>query len=180
MIDDAHRSSANDRLLRDLARRITLSVSLSDALFGIVSSPRSMHERMNSICAGTIELLGDPDQVIHLDLKLDGECPAHLRETLLRGTSEMLGNAIKHGLHERMVGRITVRLIVGISETRLTVEDDGWGFCAACEEGDGLGLTQALAEQHGGTSSVQRIRYGTRAEMVLPNRRDEGDDPDHP
>ena len=44
-----------------------------------------------------------------------------------------------------MLGRVTVRLVVGTRETRLTVEDDGWGFWAAREEGEGLGLTQALA-----------------------------------
>jgi len=37
---------------------------------------------------------------------------------------------------------------------------------------EGLGLTQALAEQHGGTSTIRRIGDGTRAEMVLPNRAD--------
>ena len=81
-------------------------------------------------------------------------------------------NAIKHGLHERMLGKETVRLVRGTRETRLTVEDDGWGFCAAREEGEGLGLTQALAEQHGGSSSIRRIGDGTRAEMILPNRPD--------
>lgn len=172
LIDGSRLSMESGRLLRDLERRIMLSAAISDALFGLTGVPRPMEERLRALCKGTIELLGDPDQILRLDLAVGGECPAHLRETVLRAANEMLGNAIKHGLHERMLGRITVRLVTATRETRLTVEDDGWGFCAAREEGEGLGLTQALAEQHGGTSTIRRIGDGTRAEMVLPNRPD--------
>lgn len=172
LIDGSRLSLESGRMLRDLERRITLSAAISDALFGMTGAPRPMEDRLDSLCKGTIELLGDPDQIIRLDLAVAGECPAHLRETVLRGANEMLGNAIKHGLHERMLGRITIRLVTSTRETRLTVEDDGWGYCAAREAGEGLGLTQALAEQHGGSSSIRRVGDGTRAEMVLPNRAD--------
>lgn len=172
LIDGSRLSLESGRLLRDLERRIVLSAAISDALFGMTGAPRPMEDRLRSLCKGTIELLGDPDQVIRLDLAVGGECPTHLRETVLRGANEMMGNAIKHGLHERMLGRLTVRLVTSTRETRLSVEDDGWGFCAIRQEGEGLGLTQALAEQHGGTSSIRRIGDGTRAEMVLPNRAD--------
>lgn len=172
LIDGSRLSLESGRMLRDLERRIMLSAAISDALFGMTGAPRPMEERLNALCKGTIELLGDPDQIIRLDLAVAGDCPAHLRETVLRGANEMLGNAIKHGLHERMLGRIIVRLVTGTRETRLTVEDDGWGYCAAREAGEGLGLTQALAEQHGGSSSIRRIGDGTRAEMLLPNRAD--------
>lgn len=170
LIDGSRLSLESGRMLRDLERRIMLSASISDALFGMTGAPRAMEERLRTLCKGTIELLGDPDQIIRLDLAVAGDCPAHLCETVLRAANEMLGNAIKHGLHERMLGKIKVRLVSGTRETWLTVEDDGWGFCAAREEGEGLGLTQALAEQHGGSSSIRRIGDGTRAEMILPNR----------
>nr|WP_314071203.1 hypothetical protein [uncultured Roseococcus sp.] len=169
LIDDARLSRESSRLLRDLERRIMLSAAISDALFGLTGAPQPMEERLRTLCKGTIELLSDPDQIIRLDIEVGGDCPEHLRETVLRGTNEMLGNAIKHGLHQRMLGRLTVRLIVGPRETRLTVEDDGWGFCAGREGGEGLGLTQALAEQHGGSSSLRRVGDTTRAEMSLPN-----------
>lgn len=172
LIDGSRLSLESGRLLRDLERRIMLSAAISDALFGMTGAPRPMEDRLRSLCNGTIELLGDPDQIVRLDLAVGGECPARLRETVLRAANEMLGNAIRHGLHERMLGRIIVRLVTGTRETRLTVEDDGWGFCSAREEGEGLGLTQALAEQHGGSSSIRRIGDGTRAEMILPNPRD--------
>jgi two-component sensor histidine kinase len=172
LIDGSRLSLESGRLLRDLERRIVLSAAISDALFGMTGAPQPMEERLRSLCKGTIELLGDADQIVRLDLAVGGECPARLRETVLRAANEMLGNAIRHGLHERMLGRITVRLVAGTRETRLTVEDDGWGFCSAREEGEGLGLTQALAEQHGGSSSIRRIGDGTRAEMILPNPRD--------
>lgn len=172
LIDGSSLAPESARLLRALERRIVLSAAVSDALFGMTGAPRPMEERLNALCKATIELLGDVDQIIRLDLAAAGDCPDHLREAVLRGANEMLGNAIRHGLHERMLGRITVRLVTATRDTRLTVEDDGWGYCAGLGDGEGLGLTQALAEQHGGTSSIHRVGDVTRAEMVLPNRRD--------
>jgi len=172
LLDGSPLSLESRGLLRDLERRIMLSAAISDALFGLTGMPRPMEDRLRALCNGTIELMGDPDQLIHLDLALAGDCPAHLRGTVLRATNEMLGNAIRHGIQGRMLGRITVRLVTGTRETRLTVEDDGWGYFDGPEEGEGLGLTQALAEQHGGTSTLHRVADGTLAEMRLPNEPD--------
>ena len=171
-IDGSRLSMESGRQLRELERRIMLSAAISDALFGMTGAPRPMEERLRTLCKSTIELLGDPDQIIRLDLAVGGECPEHLCDTVLRAAHEMLGDAIRHGLQERMLGRIVVRLVIATRETRLSIEDDGWDFGAAREEDETLSLTQALAEQHGGTSSLRRIGDGTRAELVLPNRID--------
>lgn len=177
MVDDTRLSGEGGRLLRDIGRRIMLSATVSDALFGMTGAPRPMEERMRSLGKATIELLGNPDQIIRLELSIEGDCPEHLRETVLRGASEMIGNAVKHGMTDRMLGRIRVRLDSGSRMTTLHVEDDGWGFVTIQDSGEGLGLTQALAEQHGGRSSVRRTGDWTRAEMMLPHRLPSRQDP---
>ncbi|MDB5415818.1 MAG: sensor histidine kinase [Rubritepida sp.] len=169
LVDDKRLSPEGGRILRDIERRIMLSAVVSDALFGMTDAPKPMEFRLRSLCKGTIELLSNPDQIIRLELTVEGECPAELRETVLRAMHEMVGNAIKHGLHERMLGRIKVRLTSTSARTRLCVEDDGWGFATQYDAGEGLGLTSALAEQHGGVSSLHRVGDGTRAEMLLPH-----------
>ena len=169
LIDEARLAQEGPRLLQDIGRRIMLSAAVSDALFGMTEAPRRMEERLRSLCKSSIELLGNTDQILHLDLTLEGDCPDHLRETVLRATNEMVGNAVKHGLHGRMLGRLRVRLESDPRLTTLRVEDDGWGFVTLRDTGEGLGLTQALAEQHGGSSSLQRLGDWTRAEMLLPH-----------
>ncbi|WP_424812244.1 ATP-binding protein [Roseococcus sp. YIM B11640] len=170
LLDGSRLSLEGGRLLRDLEKRIMLSAAISDALFGMTGAPRPMADRLRALAKAGADLLSDPDQIVRIDVTVDGECPSHLRETVMRASHEMIGNAVKHGLHERMLGRIRLHLASTHRETRLTVEDDGWGFAGVHDGGEGLGLAQALAEQHGGRSSIARIAGGTRAEMVLPHR----------
>lgn len=170
MVDDSRLSPEAERLLRDVGRRIMLSVTVSDAMFGLTAAPRPMEERLRALGKGTIELLSDPDQILRLDLTVEGDCPEHLRETVMRGANEMIANAVKHGMQGRMLGRIRLRLDSGSRMTTLHVEDDGWGFVSAQHGGEGLGLIHALAEQHGGTTFLRRMGDWTRAEMRLPHR----------
>lgn len=170
MVDEARLSPEGGRILREVGRRIMLSAKVSDALFGMTGAPRPMEERLRAICKATNELLADPDQIIRLELSVEGNCPEHLRETVLRAAHEMVTNAIKHGMHERMLGRIRVRLDSGTRLTTLHVEDDGWGLLGMQNSGEGLGLTEALAEQHGGRAALKRAGDWTRAEMVLPHK----------
>ncbi|WP_431285423.1 ATP-binding protein [Humitalea sp. 24SJ18S-53] len=157
------------RVLRDIERRIRLSASLSDALFGFTRAPPPMAERLLSLCEATVGLMGDPDQILAIDCAVSGACPATLAETVLRAAHEMVGNAVKHGLHARLVGRITIRLDSDAARTRLCVEDDGWGFAGKSGRGEGLGLIRSLAGQHGGTCAMPPIPQGTRVEMHLPH-----------
>ena len=157
------------RLVEELERRVMLSVSLSDALFGITRAPGPMEDRLRSVCETTLELMADPDQVLRLEVVVEGECPEPLRGTLLRAAHEMVGNAVKHGLHARLLGHVRVRLCSGPEATRLVVEDDGWGYAGARDGGEGLGLLRSLAELHEGTMALYRIQDGTRAEMDLPH-----------
>ncbi|MBI0534737.1 sensor histidine kinase [Roseomonas sp. KE2513] len=157
------------RVMEELERRVMLSVSLSDALFGMTREPGGMEDRLRSVCETTIELMADPDQVLRLDMTVEGECPPALRRTLLRAAHEMVGNAVKHGLHARLLGHVRVRLSSAAGATRLLVEDDGWGYAGARDGGEGLGLLRSLAGLHEGKMALYRIQDGTRAEMELPH-----------
>jgi len=162
------------RVLAELERRVMLSAALSDALFGLTRAPGALEDRLRSVAEATIELMADPDQILRLEVALEGEVPAALCPTLLRAAHEMVGNAVKHGLHARLMGQIRIGLASDGDWTRLTVEDDGWGYAGARDGGEGLGLLRALAARHGGVTTLRRIQAGTRATMELPHLRQDG------
>lgn len=157
------------RLVQELERRVMLSAFLSDALFGLTHAPGAMEDRLRSVAEATLELMADPDQIIRLEVVQEGDCPPALRQTVLRAAHEMVGNAVKHGLHARLLGHVRLRLTSDEGWTRLVVEDDGWGYAGARDGGEGLGLLRALAAQHEGTTTLHRIQIGTRATMDLPH-----------
>ncbi|SHJ86330.1 Two-component sensor histidine kinase, contains HisKA and HATPase domains [Roseomonas rosea] len=157
------------RVMAELERRVMLSAALSNALFGLTHAPGGMEDRLRSVCEATVELMADPDQILRLEVVVEGECPAALRGTVLRAAHEMVGNAVKHGMHARLLGHIRIRLTSDAAWTGLAVEDDGWGYAGARDGGEGLGLLRALAALHEGTTTLQRIQDGTRATMDLPH-----------
>ncbi|MBP0494015.1 hypothetical protein [Roseomonas indoligenes] len=157
------------RLMLEVERRVMLSAALSNALFGFTHAPGGMEDRLRSVCEATLELMGDPDQILRLAVTVEGDCPVPLRPTALRAAHEMVGNAVKHGMHARLVGHIQVCLSSAEGWTRLVVEDDGWGYCGARDGGEGLDLLRALAGLHEGTTTLERIQDGTRATMDLPH-----------
>ena len=156
------------RVAQTLERRVMLSASLSDALFGLTRAPGATEERLRTVCEATIALMGDEDQMIGLDVVVEGEPPAAVRDTVLRAAHEMVGNAVKHGLHARLIGHVTVRLTGDGAGARLAVEDNGWGFAGPRDGGEGLGLLGALAALHGGTTGLERLAIGSRAWLELP------------
>ena len=168
---ELRRTRQGRRLIEDVQRRILLSARISDALFGLTRAPGPLHARLHALGESMVELLADPDQVIHLDVTAAGECPAALEGVVLRVAHELLGNAVKHGMHARIVGRIQVRLHAGDAGTRLQVVDDGWGWgrCPAPEAGEGLAVAEALAGRHGGRVTLRRDGDTTVCELLLPD-----------
>jgi len=159
------------RVLAELERRVMLSAALSNALFGLTRAPGGLEDRLRSTAEATVELMADPDQILRVEIAVEGDVPAALHPTLLRAAHEMVGNAVKHGLHARLMGQVRIVLADDGDWTRLTVEDDGWGYAGARDGGEGLGLLRALAAQHGGVTTLRRIQAGTRATMELPHHR---------
>jgi two-component sensor histidine kinase len=159
------------RLLADLQRRILLSAQISDSLFGITCSPPSMPERLRVLTDSTIRMFADGTQEIRLDVTVAGDCPEHLQQLVLRVAHEFVGNAVRHGMHARLVGTIAVRLVTGIDGgTALFVTDDGWGFNGSPDAGDGLKIADDLAAAAGGTISLVRTHV-TVAGLQLPSPR---------
>ena len=156
------------RLIEDLERRVRLSASVSDALFGIATAPDALEARLQRLAQDTMELLGDADQLLRLEVHVEPGGPRALDQAVLRSALDLVGNAVKHGLYARSVGRITVRVgAEGRGLLLVQVVDDGWGFKHQPDHGEGLSLVAMLAAQHGGTATLERRGGATVASVVL-------------
>jgi two-component sensor histidine kinase len=167
-------TEAGRALAAELRRRVALAAAVSDALFGFTRAPAPFAERLGSLCESVAALLRGPDQDIRVVVVLDGPCPPALQETVLRVAHEFVGNAVKHGMHTRLAGRIEVRL-EGDEEgrVRLAVVDDGWGCAGQPPAGEGLSLARLLAAREGGTVALGRSGGRTAATLDLPGRGDD-------
>nr|WP_294554385.1 ATP-binding protein [uncultured Rhodopila sp.] len=163
-----HDSPAGETIARELEYRIGLSATISNALFGLTEAPGSMADRLRQIGGAVADMMRAPDQVIRVGVSVRGTCPAALREAVVRGAHELIGNAVKHGMKSRPSGRISVRLVTEGGMTVLTVADNGWGFSAPPRLGEGLALAQGFAERHGGSLRLESCG-GAVASMVLPH-----------
>ena len=134
-----------------------------DVLFGITSEPARFPERFQRLCHGMLLLFADPAQHLGLDISIEGACPPVLEEAVLCAAHEFVGNALKHGMHMRLIGRISVSLTCRTEGVELVVTDDGWGLAAAQNSGEALGL----AEQFQGTLSVGRRNNDTVAAILF-------------
>ncbi len=157
-----------EKTVQDLEYRICLSVMISDALFGLTDVPGSMAERLRGLAGPVVCMLQDADQVIRVGVSVRGFCPTGLRDTVLRGANELIGNAVKHGMKGRRSGRIAVRLTTEETSTTLTIIDDGWGFAGTPHTGGGLALVRDFAARHRG-SLVLDGEDGTVAKLDLPH-----------
>jgi two-component sensor histidine kinase len=160
---------AGEKIARELEYRIALSATISNALFGLTEAPGSMADRLRQLGGGIVDMMRGADQVIRIGVSVRGTCPAGLREAVIRAANELIGNAVKHGMRNRSVGRISVRLVTGSGMTVLTVTDDGWGFSGEPRLGEGLFLAQGFAERHGGFLRLESAG-GTVATMELLHR----------
>ena len=159
-------------LSAQLQERIVLAAQLSDALFGLTNEPGTFEQRLSALCEGVVRLLGDRDAEIAVCVAVgvDGSaCPPEHESTVLRVANELVGNAVKHGMHARLIGRIDVSVHTAGGKLVLTVSDNGWG-CGPdpVQPGEGLTVAGALAQRHGGAVQVREMRGRTMATMELP------------
>ena len=160
---------AGEKFVRELEYRIGLSATISNALFGLTEAPGTMADRLRQLAGGIVEMMRGAEQVIRIGVSVRGTCPAALREAVIRGAHELIGNAVKHGMRNRPAGRISVRLVTESETTVLTVVDDGWGFSGTPCWGEGLSLAEGFAERHGGSLRLESAA-GTVATMKLQHR----------
>jgi two-component sensor histidine kinase len=160
-------ASRGRRLLEQVENRIMLSVEISDALFGITREPAAFPERFRTLCRSLLALFADAAQHLRLDIALEGTCPPELEMAALCATNELVGNAVKHGMHMRLIGQISVSLTCSAENVELVVIDDGWGAATAPKPGQGLGIARDLAKQFHGTLSVGRNDGNTVATIMF-------------
>jgi two-component sensor histidine kinase len=159
---------AGAMLADDIERRICLSARVSDALFGLTACPGTLEQRLRSLTTATVKLMADTEQTIETEVIVAGSCPEPLNSVIVRVAYEMLCNAVKHGMHMRLVGRITVRVRGNWDgSTTLVVSDDGWGPTGE-GQGEGLPIMRAMAQEHGGVVSINRVENETIARLHLP------------
>lgn len=151
----------------DVERRIMLTAQISDALFGLTREPGPFANRLHTLCDGVVGLASETDQYITLTCSVSAEPPSALAETVLRVAHEFVGNAVKHGMHMRLLGRIDVSVTMAGAGLALEVVDDGWGCGGAPISGEGLSVAQILAGTCGGTVSVQRVGDRTVSRMEI-------------
>jgi two-component sensor histidine kinase len=163
------RATPEGRTLADeIERRIRLSARISDALFGLTMAPGPLQQRLAVLCDATVALLADLEQTIQTEISVTGCCPETVETTVVQVAHEMLSNAIKHGMHVRLIGRIILRVETSSEgAVTLTVSDDGWGPCGA-SGGEGMPIMQAMAARHGGTVTLSREDEWTVARLHLP------------
>ncbi len=159
---------AGEKIVRELEYRIRLSADISNALFGLTEAPGSMAERLRMLAGSMVDMMRDTDQIIRVGVSVRGQCPAPLREAVIRSAHELVGNAVKHGMKGRHTGRISVRLVSSQDLTTLSVTDNGWGIGNKPREGEGLALARGFASRRGGTLNLVGAD-GTVATLELPH-----------
>ncbi len=164
---DLRATAAGNALADEIERLICLSARVSDALFGFTACPAPFPARLANLCEATVKLVADPEQTIKVNVVVDGSCPPALEATVVKVAHEMVVNAVKHGMHMRLVGQVAVRVrSQGNEATILRVSDDGWGLGDGA--GEGLALMRCLAEREGGRVSIGRADGWTVASLTLP------------
>lgn len=148
-------SPAGRALAGEIERRIKLSAAISDALFGLTQSPGTLSARLRSLCQSVIDLYADPAQMIGLEVTVECSLPGALEPNLLGIVQELVGNAVKHGMHMRLMGRITLHLESDPhGSALLTVANDGWPIGDERAAGEGLELVAELAAAVGGRMEI--------------------------
>ncbi|MGY4309300.1 two-component sensor histidine kinase [Bradyrhizobium sp. USDA 4369] len=155
-------------LADDILRRILLSAEISDALFGFTAPPAGFERRFSSLVRATIALLSDCDQAIQARVQVAGHCPAPIVPVVLQVGHELVGNAVRHGMHMRATGTILVSLRVSSTgHVRLTVSDDGWGPGGA-GQGEGGAIIKELIAPYRGSANLTRRDGLTVADISIP------------
>lgn len=169
---------AGNTLADEIEQRIRLSARISDTLFGLTETPGPLDKRLSSLCHAVVELMADPVQTIQTSVQIAGRCPASLTAIVVQTTHEMVTNAVKHGLHMRLVGEIAVtleidRLVSRLGGLTLAVRDNGWGPDKPGFN-EGLAVLELMAKQHGGTVQLVRELGWTVSRLRIPHQQHAG------
>ena len=160
---------AAQALRERLQGRILASARLSDALFGLTREPGTLRERLLALSENLVVLLAGDRAAVDVAVTVQG-MPARGHDTLLvRLAHELVGNAVRHGFHERASGTIALDVREAAGGIVLAVTDDGWGFPpGGLQAGEGLSIVDVLLLGVGGRRTLERAGSRTVATVELP------------
>lgn len=112
-------------------------------------------------------MASEADQHLTVCCGVEGEVPPAHAEAVLRIAHELVGNAVKHGMHMRLIGTIDVVVKAAAGGTTLEVTDDGWGCGRVPMLGEGMRVANALAEACGGRVALERNGERTVGRLII-------------
>ena len=158
LLDMARRESCSEEarlVLADAGRRVGAIAAAQKVLYE-THTPTMFEVRdvLQAVCDNAQRSFGNR---IEIDLSAaPGQLSNDTATPLALILSELLTNALTHGLAGRESGRVSVSLAQEGDGFRLQVEDDGPGFTPgkSHRNSSGLGLVSGLARQLGGSLTV--------------------------
>ena len=159
-----------ETVLTDLSSRVR---SISE-LYALLHATGSFREvRLDEYCARVAEPLVELAGRVSLESSFEEiSVPIAAGAPVGMILTELLINAIKYAFPGEGGGTITVVLEKTDNGARLEVADDGAGlprgFDPSAASGIGLNLVQALANQVGGTFTIDKASRGLRCSLAFP------------
>lgn len=150
----------------DMARRISAMVGVHEQIYGAdqfeqVDVAPYVERLVRDVAEGFRRNVAIETQLAALTLGPDQAMPLGLL------VNEVVPNAFKHALADRMTGRLLVRLSVADKIARLAIEDDGPGYSPAERQGMGSRLIDGFVAQLGGTLETD-TQKGTQILVTFP------------
>jgi len=163
-------SSEAREVLSDAIRRIGAIGTAQRAYYcARGSTDMNGQDLVGAICANARTLFGSD---VSIDCKTArGNLPRETAMPLALIINELLMNAVKYGVNQHGQVTVTVGLRRRAGLYELYVQDEGFGFDLEDPKSrsSGLGLVRALAQQLGGSFSVERTP-GARCTVRFPDR----------
>lgn len=154
-----------------LQQRIMASAQLSNALFGLTREPGTLHDRLLALSGGLVDLLAEDGASIRVSVTVRCSLPSEYDDLIVRLAHELVGNAVKHGMYQRLAGTIDLDVHEEGGRPVLAVIDDGWGCLPTAQtKGEGLSIVTLLLRPVGGTCSLRHEGGRTIAMVEMPGR----------
>jgi two-component sensor histidine kinase len=162
-------SEDTKRTLDQVMRKLHAVSAVQTVLYRTANSPTvSARDLVVTLC-DSLRHAFDVGFELHLDVQLV-EIPNDTALPLALIVSELVSNAVVHGLRDRTEGIVWIGLNLCGEGYELTVEDDGPGF-ELLERNDpssGLGLVNGFARRLGGRFAIHREQQRMRCSLRFP------------
>lgn len=160
-------ASRGSLLTKDVLSRIVPLAQLFDALAGFTEEPAPLRDRLEWLGHAVIHLLGDDAQTLRLSVDVLEEPSEPSAAAIVWVAYEMLANAIRHGLHLRLIGRIEISVRADAGRfIVLEVKDDGWGPGNE-RSGEEYEIMTGLADFYRAKITLKRSAEWTTARMSI-------------